>query len=227
VIRLSESRIESRLGVEFTQLVARTLVERYKISREASRDELQRRYGKKVLFAHEILMCSYKRELRSLIPELDMVSSFKPKFIVGEIVERGVEEFMAKLGFKKVEKICVMEFDNLVVAGSPDYASEDWRTVVDVKYSTSPKMREHHLKRVQMYMTLCGSERGALIYISPRGVISYETGQPMSGKEIVFHATSWMTPKWQWECDYCDFKEFCNIRVHNLRRVREVRRGEG
>lgn len=220
---MSESRFESRLGVELMQLVARTLVERYKISREASRDELQRKYGKRVVFAHEALMCSYKRELRSMIPELDITSSFKPKFIVGEIVERGVEEYMAKLGFKKVDKICVMEFEDLVVAGSPDYASEDWRTVVDVKYSSTPKIREHHIKRVQMYMTLCGSEKGALIYISPRGVISYETSQPLSSKEIVFHATTRVAPKWQWECDYCEFKEFCTIRAINLRRAKEVR----
>jgi CRISPR/Cas system-associated exonuclease Cas4 (RecB family) len=223
VTGLLESRVESRLGVEFTQLVARTLVERYKIAREASRAELQRRYGKKVLFAHELLMCSYKRELRSLIPELDMVSSFNPKFIVGEIVEQGVGEYMAKLGFKKSEEICVMEFGDIVVAGSPDYVSEDRRTVVDVKYSFNPRMKDHHMKRVQIYMTLCGAERGVLIYISPRGIISYESTQSLSSKEIVFHATAWSSPKWQWECDYCEFREFCTIRALTSREQREVK----
>jgi CRISPR/Cas system-associated exonuclease Cas4 (RecB family) len=227
VIGLLESRIESRLGVDFTQLVARTLVEKYKIAREASRAELQRKYGKRVLFAHELLMCSYKRELRSLIPELDMVSSFNPKFIVGEIVEQGVEEFMARLGFKKFEEICVMELGDVLIAGSPDYVSEDKRTVVDVKYSFNPRMKDHHLKRVQIYMTICGADRGVLIYISPKGIISYESTQPLSSKEIVFHATTWSTPKWQWECNYCEFREFCTIKALTSREHKEVMRGEG
>jgi CRISPR-associated exonuclease Cas4 len=91
-----------------------------------------------------------------------------------------------------------------------------------VKYSYNPRVKEHHLKRVQMYMALCGAGRGILIYISPRGIISYETTQALSSKEIVFHATAWSSPKWTWECDYCEFSEFCSIRALASRERKEV-----
>jgi len=199
----------SFLSVELGSMIAREMIVRYKIAREQTRRELEEKYKKPVFFAHELTSCALKRQLSKTLTEVDLSASFTPRMIVGEIVEYGLEQFMVRLGFTKPENPCVLELDNMVVAGSPDYISRDGMILIDVKYSKEPVSRDHHRARMQIYLTICNAEKGVLVYFSPSGIKSYEVSDKMEVQRIKILANSNSIPQYPWECGLCVFKDFC------------------
>jgi len=190
-------------------MIAREMIARYKIAREQTRRELEEKYKKPVFFAHEIVSCRLKRQLSKTLTEIDLSSSFNPRMMIGEIVEYGVEMFMNKLGYIKPDKPCILELDDIVVAGSPDYISKDGKILIDVKYSKEPVSRDHHIARMQIYLTICNAEKGVLVYFSPSGIKSYEVSDKMEVQRIKILANSNSIPQYPWECGLCVFKDFC------------------
>jgi len=190
-------------------MIAREMIARYKIAREQTRRELEEKYKKPVFFAHEIVSCRLKRQLSKTLTEIDLSSSFNPRMMIGEIVEYGVEMFMNKLGYIKPDKPCILELDDIVVAGSPDYISKDGKILIDVKYSKEPVSRDHHIARMQIYLTICNAEKGVLVYFSPSGIKSYEVSDKMEVQRIKILANSNGIPQYPWECKLCVFKDFC------------------
>jgi len=206
---LSSSSVGSFLGVELATVVAREMIARYKIQREQTRRELEERYKKPVFFAHEIVSCRLKRQLSKTLTEVDLSSSFTPRMILGEIIEYGLGQFMERLGFTKPENPCILELDDMVVAGSPDYISRDGMILIDVKYSKEPVHRDHHVARMEIYLTICNAEKGVLVYFSPSGIKSYEVSNKMEVQRIKYLASSSNIPQYPWECRLCAFKDFC------------------
>jgi CRISPR-associated exonuclease Cas4 len=205
VIRL----LSNTLGIDLAAIIGREMISRYKIQREMSRKELEKKYGKPIVFAHEITGCSLKSEFAKKFSELDVAASFNPKMMVGEIVEYGIEKFMQSLGYTKFNDVLIMDIGDVVIAGSPDYISSDKKTLVDVKYSYNPVTREHHIDRMRIYLTLSNADRGILLYISPFGVKSYEVKEKMDISEIKTRITFVSIPRYLWECKYCTYADFC------------------
>lgn len=191
-------------------MIAREMIARYKIAREQTRRELEEKYKKPVFFAHELTSCSLKRQLSRSLTEIDLSSSFNPRMMLGEIVEYGVEMFMNKLGYIKPDKPCILELDDIVVAGSPDYISKDGKTLVDIKYSKQLDMREHHATRMEIYLTICNGEKGILLYISRNGIRNYEISEKIDLKKIELLAKTQAAPRYAWECKLCVFQDFCS-----------------
>jgi CRISPR/Cas system-associated exonuclease Cas4 (RecB family) len=213
VIRLSSDLV----GVDLAALVAREMIARYKIQREMSRKELEERYKKRVLFAHELTSCALKSRFSKSLHELDLASSFNPRMMIGELIEYGVEKFMQQIGFTKFQGAFVMEMDEFVIAGSPDYISKDKSTIVDVKYSFNPITRDHHIERMQIYLTISNIPRGLLIYISPQGLKSYEVRDKMDQSKIRNLIQNPQIPRYVWECRLCVYSEFCPYRKLELK----------
>lgn len=206
--------LSNNLGIELAAIVGREMISRYKIQREISRKELEKKYCKRVIFAHELTSCSLKVEFSRKFSELDIAASFNPRMMIGEIVEYGIEKFMSSLGYNKFSDILLMDIGDTIIAGSPDYVSEDRKTLVDVKYSYNPVIREHHIERMQIYLTLSNAEKGILLYISPFGVKSYEVREKMDISKIKVLLQLSTAPKYNWECKYCIYSDFCPQRVY-------------
>ena len=209
MIRLSSSL----LSIQLADKISKSMIFRYRINRELSRNELTEKYKKPVYFAHELTQCPLKRAYAELLPEKDLETSFKPSVMIGEIVENGLENYLKSLEFEKVKEPCVMEFQNYVIAGSPDYINVRTGTLLDVKYSEFPIQREHHIERMQIYLTICKSEEGILLYISPSGIKSFSVKTKMDPRTIAQLASFQSIPRYKWECKYCNFQDFCPSKV--------------
>ena len=203
--------MSNELTIDFVSIVTRSLIMRYKIEREKARKELEEKYKKRVIFAHELLLCPLKLEFKEKLSEIELLTSFKPSILVGEIVEQGVREYLERLGFIKADYVCIKEFDDFILAGSPDYCTNDRSKIVDIKFSKLPLIKEHHYKRLAVYLNICNSKEGYLLYISPRGIISEKLTAPMTDDEIIDLINTSRAPRFSWECRYCQFSEFCRI----------------
>jgi CRISPR/Cas system-associated exonuclease Cas4 (RecB family) len=83
---------------------------------------------------------------------------------------------------------------------------------IEVKYLTSLESvpREHHVLQLRIYLWLVGKAKGELTYVSPQGVKSYSVNTPLTDEEIIQLIGEEKTPRWEWECGYCEYKQFCN-----------------
>jgi CRISPR-associated exonuclease Cas4 len=225
VIRLS-SELEL-LSAKLVSAIGNALDERYHIKREEARRELEQKYGKPVIFAHELLMCRVKQKFAQLFPELVAVKSRDPKIILGELVEAGVEKYLEKLGFRRPERAYIKDFGEFVLSGAPDYVDDHQNptTVIDIKYSsTLPSLRPQHAARVRIYMNLAKAKRGIVLYISPLRVVSYSLEAPIDDsliEELFFsiykqNTSTPTAPLYSDECKYCEFRALCPVRIKSL-----------
>lgn len=203
-------KLSNELTSDLVSNIARTLIMRYKIEREKTRRNLEEKYNKRVIFAHELFTCPEKLKFREKMSELELLTSFIPSVILGEIVEQGVKEYLEKIGFKKFNGFCIKEYKDFVIAGSPDYISDNRKIIIDVKFSRRGILREHHYLRVRLYLTICDSEKGYILYIGPRRIVTIEVSNPLSNDEVESRILS--GERFSWECKYCIFNKYCRIR---------------
>lgn len=221
------------LSAKLVSVIGEALDERYHSKREEARRELEQRYGKPVIFAHELLMCPLKLKFSRLFPELVVVKSRDPRIILGEIVEAGVEEYLGKLGFVRPGRAYIKDFGEFILSGAPDYVDnpENPDTVIDIKYSsTLPSLRPQHTARVRIYMNLAKAKRGIVLYISPLRVASYSIEAPLDDsliEELFFsiykqNTSTPTAPLYSDECKHCEFRALCPVRIKTLGEENDV-----
>jgi len=209
VIKLSSNLLSAKL----VATIGDSMIFKYRDIRELKRKMLSEKYNKPVYFAHELVQCPMKKAYLNILPKVDLETSFKPSVIIGEIVENGLENYLGSLGFIRPKEPCVKEFQEFVVAGSPDYINNSDRTVLDVKYSELSIQREHHTLRMQIYLTICDSHDAVLLYISPDGIRSFSIKTKLDPQDIAELVNSSNIPRYTWECKFCNFKDFCPYKL--------------
>lgn len=101
--------------------------------------------------------------------------------------------------------------------------------VVELKFTIAPLENlpmEHHELQVRMYMNIVGAP-GRLVYLTPRGVreFFYEREEALGDLEIAEIARSFFvekrSPRYEWECEYCDYRAVCPLAVKRERQAGE------
>ena len=66
--------------------------------------------------------------------------------------------------------------------------------------------------QVQLYLWLSGRERGVIIYVTPSKFREFEVYPEFEDDEdVAILVDEWLSPKYDWECNYCEFSSVCNI----------------
>jgi len=171
---------------------------------------------------HDLVRCKHKSELEVLFPE----GSYKlsPVLFLGEAVDEFVKnlvmDYREKL-FKdlvsttsEVEKKISINGREITIIGRPDIIMED--SVIEVKYSRTPedKPLEHHIAQLKLYMYLTNKKKGILVYFTPRGLREFIIEEEIDEEYVQELVNNWKTPRYDWECQYCNYREICPYRIY-------------
>lgn len=135
-------------GEEFLRRLFNEMQKRYVVEREMRREKLEKEYGSRAVFVHELLECSYKQKMKSRFPEIDTASTFNPRYVVGWLIEEGVRSIMKA---KPAQWHKYLEDVNIVIAGEADLITLDGK-VVETKFLSSlyGTPHEHHVAQLKL-----------------------------------------------------------------------------
>lgn len=179
--------------------------EKYKLSLEAES-----------VHVHELVACKYKSEIVREIPEL--ANPLKPPIFIGEAIDNLLKELFLKDGVLRsltetVEGLYKKELDigdkKIILVGKPDIVLKDM--IVEVKYTQFDEglPLDHHVKQVMLYLYLTGKNMGKLVYVTNRGFKEFEISEKFDDNSLREYIKAWSSPRYEWECQYCNFKQIC------------------
>jgi CRISPR-associated exonuclease Cas4 len=171
-----------------------------------------KKQGKKLLFVHELCECSFKRTMRARFPDVEKAQTFNSRFVIGQLIEEALKHRFEDVDEHAFTKEVTIDDECIVVSGMVDIIEPKTSMPIEVKYLTSLESvpREHHVLQLQIYLWLVSKAKGELTYVSPQGVKSYSVNTPLTDEEIIQLIREEKTPRWEWECGYCEYKQFCN-----------------
>ena len=62
-------------------------------------------------------------------------------------------------------------------------------------------------------MFLTQKKTGIIIYFTPAGIIEHKIDEEISEDFIKELIDSWSSPRYDWECQYCVYRDICPYRV--------------
>lgn len=168
----------------------------------------------RVIYVTDLVSCTHRFHLRTQYPELTLV--FEPSAVLGNVAHWGVEALLREKGIDvEVEVSRTISVDGVeyVVKGRLDAVDKASGTVIEIKTARSavnlPK--EHHVKQLNIYLSLTGLDRGVLVYITPDKVVEYSfSREPVDlESEVRDLVEDRRHPRYAWECAYCIYKKLC------------------
>jgi len=175
-------------------------------------------------WATDLVRCSEKREIEVRYPELAMRAVGHAPFIVGEMIHKAVYGMVeARCIIERVKCEIEPEYETEIDTGDrvvklryrPDIVltKDDRKSVLEVKYVRSLRgiPHEHHMEQVSLYEYLIPAGEGAILYLSPEGICQVENTSPVDEKWILDRIADYIAPRYDWECKYCFYRDFCQI----------------
>jgi CRISPR-associated exonuclease Cas4 len=186
---------------------------RNKILLERKLKEEHRNLGRKLFFVHELCECSYKKIMREKFPDLELALIYNPRFVVGLIIENEIRQRISGSKVTKVVSIKGLNNEDIVISGEPDIITEN--KIIEVKYQTviQDLPLKHHVLQLELYLWLFGYDNGTLLYVSPEGIKSFEVKSRLTNDDVISLIKDEKIPRWEWECSYCIFNQFCSYSV--------------
>jgi len=187
-------------------------------------DTLQHIYGrdKNTIYATELVECPKKREFRKQLWFLEL---FNSATLVGELVHYGIEHLLKEIikdGYVEVEVEREKSIDNFVIKGRIDAIVDD--VIYEFKFMRSIKGSlplPHHVEQLQIYGWLTGLEEGYIVYITPSGLKEYFHELTYSDDNIRMLLMQKRVPRYEWECQYCAFSEYCPFSLQHQKSGRK------
>ena len=180
---------------------------------EHVKHELEREEN--TVFVSELVLCKQ----RSLFnKQFKMLYQPQNATIIGRLIHSGLEAFLQVYFNAQVEVEVSREICGYVVKGRVDALTED--EVIEIKSGLDHKGSEpleHHRQQVRLYMWLTGKPRGRIVYVTYGHLSEYEVNDPASDDEVMYMIDNWLSPRYDWECEYCQWRSICPYRVERKR----------
>jgi len=186
-------------------------------------------------WATDLIRCSEKREIEVRYPELVLRSVAHMPFIIGDMIHNYLYTLIeTRCVLEEVECRTEPEYERTIDLGDhtvklrfrPDVVltKDGHKSVLEIKYVRSLKgiPHDHHLEQVSLYEYLLGCKEGAILYVSPEGMCQVENAPPIDEKWVVDRIVDYIAPRYEWECAYCLYRDFCQI--WNYKRVEAKRK---
>jgi len=175
-----------------------------------------------VYYVTDLVRCNQKREFELVLPKLSYTHVLRGRTFLGELVHRGLERILKEIfgdavrvedeGIEK-ERIVDVNGAKYVVRGRVD-AILNVDTGIEIKETISDSALpfQHHVEQAMIYNWLYSFRRTILLYITPDGVFEYEVDDRMTDAEIAKRIAEKRSPRFPWECKYCEYAPICPIR---------------
>ena len=162
------------------------------------------------IYVTELVECPMKREFRKQLWFLEMMN---PSTLLGELVHIGIENIIKKLfSNNNVETEVEVEkrFGEYIIRGRIDAIIDN--VIYEFKYMRGIKGElplPHHVEQLQIYGWITGLDEGVIVYITPNGFKEYEFELTYNDDNISMLVLSRKKPRYDWECSYCAFSDYC------------------
>ena len=185
-------------------------------------DYVKEQYGRRafsepnVVHVSELVQCRKKSILANKFPE---VITVEPRMFLGKVVHRGIQEWFKEKYNAKIEAEGDKAILDVIITGHADVLTDDF--VVEVKYARDVYQNQpydHHISQVKTYMWLFERELGWLLYITPERMVEFQLRGAPKDDEIMMLYDTWSSPRYPWECDYCQFSKICSQAVVSKKR---------
>lgn len=163
--------------------------------------------GENEIWVSELVQCKQKAEYNKKFP---FIFTIEPRLILGEIVHEGLEAILMNEFGYDIEVEVYKQLENYTLSGRIDALNNE--EVVEIKYAADVKDSrpyEHHVLQLRIYMWLADRERGRLIYITPNKILEFTIENRARTDEILMLIDNWQSPRYEWECKYCQFVRIC------------------
>jgi len=164
-----------------------------------------------VIWVSQLVRCKRKAEFEE---EMFYVYRLEPYFIMANLIHIGLQKWLQDNYSFEIEKEFQKELAEYVIRGRVDAINKD--TVIEIKCTKDVrdnKPYEHHVLQLRLYLWLTGREHGKLIYITPNKLLEFDIHETMDDDEVLLLIDNWKSPRYEWECSYCDFACICNQAV--------------
>ncbi len=183
-------------------------------------EKYQHEHEETRIHVHDLVRCKHKSYMETIFPEFASVAS--PVLFIGEAVDEFTKLLVTRFKEifpnlesteKEIEK--TVEYDDkiITIVGRPDILLKD--AVIEIKYSrlVNEEPLEHHLNQLKLYIFLTGKPRGYLIYFMPTGIREFIVEEEITEDFVKSLIDSWKSPRYEWECQYCNYRYICPHRV--------------
>ena len=179
-------------------------------------------YDKKIFHVTELVYCRRKMMLKREHPELQADISVKPQVFSGTVFEKGLQRYvydyfkdkdlMPRFSFKgrKVVK-------DYTVVGEADIAlvnKDDLKidTIIEVKNRMfSNQYTDYYVLQLLLYKWLFNARKAYLWCFShtQKPKEWFIDDKDIIDDDVISLIENEKNPMWKWECDYCEFRNFC------------------
>ena len=170
-------------------------------------------------YVTDLTRCSMKREHEINNPELLYGRITNGRTLIGEMVHRGLESLLKDIFKDEVitegegidrSKRVVVDGTEYVIKGRIDAIhKEGFGIEIKETVSHGPYPFIHHVEQAAIYNWLYDFRYTVLLYISPDGLFEYEVRYKMPEDEIIRRIRERTAPRYEWECQSCEFKDIC------------------
>ena len=183
------------------------------------REKLAKEKGCKTYIpVHALIYCSQKYYFEQIFKErLATLTLTQPILIIGELIHQGIYQLFQ--GRAEIEpllyKVIEVGEEKYLLTGTPDLLlhTPQGDIIVDIKFSLTGEVRDHYKLQIAYYKFLANTTQGYLLILSPKGIkivpVAEEITEPRIKTEISKLLDNTEHPKYEWECQYCLFKNLC------------------
>ena len=164
-----------------------------------------------VIWVSDLIRCKKKAELSN---KHFYIFKPEPYFVMANLIHIGLQKWLQDNYNFEIEKEFEKKIEEFVIRGRVD--AIDSNTVIEIKCTKDVKDNkpyEHHVLQLRLYLWLTGREHGKLIYITPNKLLEFDIHETMDDDEVLLLIDNWKSPRYEWECSYCDFACICNQAV--------------
>lgn len=173
------------------------------------------------IFVTDLTRCPMKRIYSINYPELSFAEITNGRTLIGELIHSGIERLLKDIlgdeitiESEGVSRSKTVEVDGkeYTITGRID-AIINGGIGLEIKWTSNHNSlpTEPHIDQASLYNWLYGFKYTILLYLTSEGIYEYEIDERMSEDEIVRRIKAERTPLYEWECEYCEYKEICPI----------------
>jgi len=174
----------------------------------------KKKSNRSVIWVSDLARCKRAREYDLIY---DFLFNIKSEWVLGKLAHMGFYEYLKSIyGPDNVRTEVEVEkkVGDYLLKGRID-AVVNGNLIIELKTGRdipTNEPSEHHVVQVKAYLWMVGLEKAKLIYLTRAQWREFVIEEPYNEDEIVALIDADTSPKWDWECNYCQYNSICSAR---------------
>lgn len=189
------------------------VIDKISISKLEDAKQRKSRYGNNILYVSDLTMCWNKSRLSRQNPDANAGIIKVPSVLIGSCLDDGIVNLISNHTDIDVEYEVSKQktVGDYTIRGRCDMILDG--QIIEIKFTRylpeSPRM--HHIIQCRIYCWLYDVDNVLLWYFSPDGYREFNIERiGMSDENILNLIEEELSPRYSWECGYCQFNGDCD-----------------